>query len=192
MANKKTKLHFSEVPRCPVDTLKEIGVVDTIQNISKEKYFHFDFDVYLPEFKMNLQRPYVWTDKMASAYIVSVFQERTMLPVYVNVKLDEDIIEVIDGKQRIMTLLRYYRNEFPMVVNGKQYYYSDLDENMQIFFRLYHVQGIQHYEHKNMKDTILTDKQKIDWFMHINCSNVPQNSEHISKLLNAKLKAIKP
>ena len=179
---KSKQLHWYMIPKCTIDTLKGVGAIDSIQNISKEKYYHFDFDVYLPKYGINLQRDYVWDDNMASAFIISIFQERIILPCYVNVHLDENIIEVIDGKQRIMTLLRFYRNEFPIVLCGKSYYYSDLDENMKIFFKLYRVSGIQHYEHKSDPQSILTDDQKIEWFTYINCSSVPQNADYISKL----------
>ena len=38
----------------------------------------FDTDVYLEKYKMNLQRPYVWTYPQQNAFIQSILYESTM------------------------------------------------------------------------------------------------------------------
>lgn len=176
------KLSFNDLPSLSFDTLRYPGTIGTVQDIAKNRYYQFDFDVYLKKFRFNLQREYVWTDKMAGEFILSVLLDKPIQPCYFNVKIDEDIAECIDGKQRILSLLRFYKNEFPIVVNDKNYYYDDLDTNVQLRIKLYDVNAYQHYEHINDKSSILSDEQKIEWFLFINCSNVPQNAEHIYQL----------
>ena len=39
-----------------------------------DKDIHFDIDVYLEKYKMNLQRPYVWTYPQQNAFIQSILK----------------------------------------------------------------------------------------------------------------------
>ena len=43
----------------------------------------FDTDVYLEKYKMNLQRPYVWTYPQQNAFIQSILYEKLITPIVV-------------------------------------------------------------------------------------------------------------
>ena len=71
----------------------------------------FDFDVYLPSKTMNLQRPLVWTQAQKEALIESIIVKRFIPPISA-IYTDESVYQVIDGKQRLTTLIAYLNNEF--------------------------------------------------------------------------------
>lgn len=176
------KLTFKELPKSPVETLKQCGIVTSLQDLITERYYHFDFDVFLKTKGFNLQRDYCWTDQQAAEFIMSVLLEKPIPPVYFNLRIDDDIAECIDGKQRILSLVRFYNNQFPITVNGQQYKFCDMEENMQIRLKLYYIDGYMHHQRNNDPSSILSDDDKINWFLFINTSGVPQNSTHINHL----------
>jgi uncharacterized protein with ParB-like and HNH nuclease domain len=70
-----------------------------------------DYDVYLPSIDMNLQRGYVWTLLQKQALIISMLKGIKM-PHMVFVQKENYILEVIDGKQRLSTMVDFCKNEF--------------------------------------------------------------------------------
>lgn len=90
--------------------------------------------------------------------------------------------EVIDGKQRILTIKRFLNNEFPIIVDGEEVFYKDLGNDVQ-----YQIQarnslvGEIYYSYDDEK---ITDDQKIALFNFYNFAGTPQEEAHREKLLN--------
>lgn len=168
------------IPKSPVDFIQT--TINEVYEINAPGWPTYDFDVYLPSLKMNLQRPLVWTDEQKQAFIIAVLQGKNFPPVSINFRRDIDVCEVIDGKQRLATLYSYFNNEFPIIINGESYYYRDLDKELSYKFRSTSINTFVHYDRPG--ETHLTDEQKIAWFLYVNSTGTPQQDEYIASLKN--------
>lgn len=161
---------------------------DEIEN----KYKKYDFDVYMPTYGINLQRPYVWEWAQQKNFIVDLLLRKPMTPFVIvehsdDFQYDKKIIKVIDGKQRILTIHKFLHNEFPIDYNGKTVYYKDFDKSAirylksiinfltaNVYYSYRHVAGLGE----------ITDKELIMLFNYYNFSGVPQTEEHKRHLQN--------
>lgn len=87
------------------------------------------------------QRNFVWTPKQRSRFIESVFLGVPIMPFLVSISGDEAELEIIDGSQRIRTLVEYCDNNLKLVgleklssLNGTTF--NDLSRNRQNKFLL--------------------------------------------------------
>ena len=146
---------------------------------------NWDFDVYLPTFKVNLQRDFVWTLKQKQELILSIFKDIKIPPVTV---LINDSIQgnnkylVIDGKQRIKTIIDYFNNCFPVMIHGQKIAFDDLDTESNHFFSYRHLVGYVMYSSDGYDP--VSDVGKIKWFNYINFAGTPQDKAHSQKLLS--------
>lgn len=94
------------------------------------------------DFKPSYQRNYVWDDEKASYFIESILLG-TEIPPLVYFR-NSDKIEIIDGRQRYQTILRYKNNELKLKKSGLQKLgntgianklYKDIDSHLQDLFR---------------------------------------------------------
>lgn len=163
---------------------------ETIEN----DYKTYDFDVFLPTYGINLQRPYVWEWYQQNNFITDLLLEKPILPFVVvefrdNAQRDNDkaIIKVIDGKQRILTLYKFLHNEFPINCNGKTIYYKDFDASAIRFLktRINFLTANVYYSFINDKRlSEISDRELIMLFNYYNFSGVPQAEEHKRRLQN--------
>jgi len=147
--------------------------------------FVLDFDVYLPTKGKNLQRGFVWTELQKKELIISFLKGVTLPSVTAIMYRDDTItgerrstLKIIDGKQRISTLLSFYRGEFSIEFEGKSYYFDDLSNQAKrelddcLRFDI-------GYEYP---DALIPDDVKIAWFEMINFAGTPQDLEHLKNL----------
>lgn len=146
-----------------------------------------DFDVYLEKYKINLQRDYVWEHFQQQEFIFSILFEKPLESVVVvqhtfdYTNRSNCVNYVIDGKQRLLTIKKFIKNEFSITINGKEYYYSDFDENLKWFFnsRVNYMTATIYYSYP---DVPITDDMMIYLFNFYNFSGTPQTEEHKNKL----------
>ena len=158
---------------------------DTLSHRGKK----YDLDVYLEKYKMNLQRPYVWTYPQQNAFIQSILYDKVITPFVVvqhyltNNGLGDQIVYVIDGKQRLTTIQKFMHNEFPVELGGEKYYYKDFDKDTKIYFNrnIDRFEAIVYYSYP---DNPVTDDEKILIFNFYNFTGTPQAEEHKIKLQN--------
>ena len=171
-------------------SLKRIGKSQCIVSFEPRnlrKYYNIDTDVYLKKYGYNLQRPYVWTLLQQQELIWSIFMERPIPPfVFIqhsvdNVDMSNATMLVIDGKQRLITIFRYIDNEFPIIVDGEEIYFRDLDQRAQHKINFYDIRVQIYYSYQ---DDPITDDEKIIIFNHYNFAGTPQEEEHKNKLQN--------
>ena len=182
------KLKLSDiVTKLPFKVQKDITIFlhvrDFVLNTYGDKY---DFDIYLKSKGKNLQRPYVWNLHQKQQLILSVLKGIDIGRITV-IRYKEDghktndsvLYKIIDGKQRLLTLINFMTGEFYIEVNGKKYYFNDLDN--ECIGRLYRmgIVGDIVYEYH---DTIISDDDLIKWFELINFSGTPQDEQHILDL----------
>lgn len=116
------------------------------------------------------QREYVWTEKEQVEFIQNLIMG---LPVgEISVVLDTTYtegvkyIEVVDGKQRLITLKKYFNDE--VVVWGQVY--SELSPADKRFL------GNMILPYTDL--SAQSEKEKLEYFYRINFSGVPQSEEH--------------
>lgn len=149
--------------------------------------FNYDFDVYLPKYDINLQRPYVWEHSQQNEFIKSILIDKQLEPVVIVQHIDDykdrnnSISYIIDGKQRLMTIIKFANNEFPVNINGQDYYWKDFSENLQHYFasRVNYMTATVYYSYP---DALVDDDMKIILFNYYNFSGTPQTEEHKNKL----------
>ena len=183
----KKKLDFKMLPQPPV-IFSNPCCIDNISHLvdyrDNKSNIILDLNVYLPSKGRNLQRELYWTLEQKQKFIISVLQDRPLLPLSINYKCDKGIYEVIDGKQRLSCLISYYKGEFPIIVNNEEYYYQDLEKYTSLKIKLFDFHAYQHFEHERDLKTILSDEDKIKWFLYINNTATPQQDSYISDLEN--------
>lgn len=119
------------------------------------------------------QRDYVWTLEDKERLIDSVFQERSVGSfLYVNYPHEkyQGKLEVLDGKQRLNTLVEFYSSVFPF--KGK--YYHELSGHDKGSFLNASVQFAE------LDGKRMTRANLLQVFLDVNCAGVPQTTEHLA------------
>jgi uncharacterized protein with ParB-like and HNH nuclease domain len=148
-----------------------------------------DLNVWLPSIEANLQRGDVWSLHQKRQLIMSIFMDRYIPHLHIMSLVDrtdestkDDILQVIDGKQRLSAMMGFLDNQFEIIIDDELYYLKDLPKEYQIYFNHYHIKAQIAYEDYN---TPFTDKEKIDWFERINFFDTPQDINHLNTLKNS-------
>lgn len=162
-----------------------------IKDLSKRK---LDMDVFLPSKGVNLQRERVWTLQQKKELIMSIFIDRTIPHICVMSIIDDkdksengkydDILQIIDGKQRLCTFLDFLNNDFTIEMEDnemggriiREYFFNQLPDDYQHAFLFYEIKSQVAYEPLEKR---FTDEDKIDWFKRINYFGTPQDKEHL-------------
>ena len=125
------------------------------------------------------QRRSVWPDKAKSYLIDTIVREKTIPPIFIRLNFDTQtrrtLREVVDGQQRIRTVLEFLRGEFRILKvhneDLKDMYYEDLPEDMkqrvlQYGFTVYLLQNV-------------SDEDVLDIFARFNTYSVPLNAQEL-------------
>ena len=165
-------------------------LADALEN-PDNKYWKYDFDVFLPKYGINLQRPYVWEHYQQNEFILSLLLEKPIDSVVIvehefgawKNALDKSnsIRYVIDGKQRLLTIQKFLHNEFPVNLNGKEAFYNDFDDKLKIYFKSV-VRSMTAIVYYSYWDEEVTDDMKIILFNYYNFAGTQQTDEHKNKL----------
>ncbi|HUM53495.1 MAG TPA: DUF262 domain-containing protein [Chitinophagales bacterium] len=154
---------------------------------SQLKYFikqNIDWDVYLPTKQRNLQRGFVWNLDQKRELINSMLMGRHIPHCAIINIVDpsdghKDILQIIDGKQRLSAMVDFYENKFTIEIDERQYYFKELPNDYQLAISHYH---FRYYVVNEPYGNPMTDKQKINWFKFINFAGTPQDIEHFKNL----------
>jgi hypothetical protein len=172
-------------------TLKELRSTNPTESAeeitSSVKYFkkqNIDWDVFLPSIGKNLQRPLVWSLDQKRELIMSVLIGRhiphcTILDIINPENGAESIWQIIDGKQRLSTLVDFTLDKFTLLLEDKEYLFSELPEDYQRTVEKYNFRFYRIIEQYNSP---VSDQMKIDWFRFINHSGTPQEKHHMESL----------
>jgi Protein of unknown function DUF262 len=180
----------------PLDTFRALSfqlssrslAITQLKNLGTSKCsYSFDDVVHLPSLGINLQRPLVWTLTQKQELIMSILLGRYIPPIALATRKD-DIEEfndrrfVIDGKQRLNTLIAFSQDEFSIELEGELYTFSQLKEVAPDYHKaiaFFYIESAIAYD--------LTDNQMVEWFLSINFSGTPadeSHKEHLMSVLN--------
>lgn len=146
----------------------------------------FDFKVTLESKGKNLQRDLCWNQQQKESLIFTILRNQKINSIVVIQVRDsgrdfEDkyFFKVIDGKQRLTTVFAFIDNEFPIVIDGVEYYFKNLPEDCQKQIEGYDFTWNVHYHYE---DKPITDDTLIDIFEDCNFLGTPQDKNHLDYL----------
>jgi len=128
------------------------------------------------EFCAEYQRSYVWTHKEQQA-MLHTFLSRLpmqMISLTTSSKAKKYMI-IVDGKQRLTTLIMFLENKIPFLHKGKEIFWRDIDKTTQRILTKQSLPSIELYCHDGSDVSI---EAQIHYFMRINFTGVPQSKEH--------------
>ena len=96
---------------------------------------------------------------------------------------NEAIVQIIDGKQRLLTVQKFLHNEFSIPINGREIYFRDFNADCIYFFRQC-VDTITATIFYSFDNTPFSDVEKIELFNFYNFSGTPQTEEHKNRLIS--------
>lgn len=173
-AVKPTKLNIrNEISYTPVDFFYPGEGIRSHRSMRRT----IDYDVKLSNGTL-LQRDFVWTLKQKQELIWSIWKEIT-LPRFAILIYEDTIFKIIDGKQRLSTIGAFMNNEFPIEIDGCEFYYKDCDSHLQrlVWNCDLRVNIIYEYEGE-----CLSDEELIHWFELLNWAGTPQDRQHFDQL----------
>jgi uncharacterized protein with ParB-like and HNH nuclease domain len=150
-----------------------------------EKYgYKFDFDVYLETYGCNLQRDFVWTLQQKQEFIFSLIKNVNIPQVAIIIYSEENeeshsIYKVIDGKQRLSTVMSFLKDEFPITVDDEDYLFSELPKDIKFMIEHYSPTAQIAYSYYDDK---ISDDDLIKWFNLLNFAGTEQEKSHKDKL----------
>lgn len=167
--------------------LLDFRLVDALENPDPEKDKVYDFDVYMPTYGIYLQRPYVWELVQQREFIMSILLEKPIDPLVIVQDLKDyknsgsEVNLVIDGKQRLMTIQKFVHNEFSIIINGRELYWKDFDNESRMYFksRANYLNANVYYSYPDCK---VTDEMLVILFNYYNFAGTPQAESHKEKL----------
>lgn len=129
------------------------------------------------------QRPYVWKKKQQQEFLrtcISGFPIGTIAIAKHENWLSRDTpwLEVVDGKQRLMTLEKFITGQIPITLNGIDLWWGRLTRSEQLAF------GRPYLPLITMVNA--TKEQILDYFIAVNFTGVPQSNKHKALVLSMK------
>lgn len=132
-------------------------------------------------FDADYQREYVWGEEEQQTFLRVLISGFPLGNVALAKAPDWDVIdgpyiEVVDGKQRLTTLKKFVNNEIPIVLNGQDVYWFEFTRAEQLSFGRPTLTAIILDE--------ATPQHRLEYFIAVNFTGVPQSDEHRQKVLN--------
>ena len=123
-------------------------------------------------FNPSYQRDLVWTPQQKEALIETIFDHGAIgcFAFAYHDSLDLPLYEIVDGKQRLSTLVEFSQDQFP--VRGR--YYSELSMHDMGIFNRAPVTVFQ-LENASLRDILVL-------FLRINRCGTPVDNKHIAKV----------
>ena len=126
------------------------------------------------------QRDLVWTQEQKEHYLINLFESRASIEPtivqYYETDTNNEIYEVLDGKQRLSTLFDFIGNK--ITVNGL--YFKDLHDADQKFLMNHNVKYRRIISEKDSGD--LDIKTKIQLFYEINLYGTKMSDEDLERV----------
>lgn len=159
--------------------------------LSRTYKYTIDYDVYLEDYGINLQRGFVWTESQKQEFVISILKgvniPQFAIVVYTPPGADtingERVYKIIDGKQRLSAIIGFCKNEFPIPCGRELFFFHELPQDIQDFILSWEGQAQMTYSYHDDK---ISDKGLVQWFWLLNFAGTQQDREHI-EFLTSKL-----
>ncbi|UIW12636.1 MAG: hypothetical protein [Enterobacter phage ENC19] len=125
------------------------------------------------------QRPYVWTQKEQDAFLTTLISGFPcgIIAIAVDSQFNETHwVEVIDGKQRLTTIIKVYEGEIGIPMpDGSRLFWDEMPRHEQRAFENISLPALGLDE--------CTKKDRLEFFIKLNFAGVPQSQEHMNRVL---------
>jgi hypothetical protein len=140
------------------------------QDVSSLLSYHYNFGI---NFNPVYQRDFVWSEKDQLTLIDSIFNniEIGKFALIFNGYEKKPIHEILDGKQRLLTLIKFYEDK--LIWNG--YKFGELSKGDRDHFYYYNVSVLITKYKMSLAD-------RLKYFLKLNVCGVAQDPEHIAKV----------
>lgn len=122
------------------------------------------------------QRDIVWAHDQKIELLDSIFNGLDIGKfVFINMPYSDEReygYEILDGKQRLTTILEFYNDEWTY----KGYYFSELSPLLQHKFEGLSVSVAE------MRDDVATEENVLDYFIRLNKTGTPMDRNHLEKV----------
>lgn len=126
------------------------------------------------DFNPSYQRGIVWTKKQKETLLDTIFAGADIGKFLFSVDNDKEAYyTVVDGKQRLSTIVSFYLDEFTY----KGFYYSELSEEYRYVFNRLSVSVGQIREH-------VSEKEILGLFLFMNENGTPIDKKHLERVRN--------
>ena len=125
------------------------------------------------------QRNLVWSLEQKRKFIENLFLEKAVITPTIILNwenLDDNVYEILDGKQRLITCFSFINDRFSIFDNV---FFSDLSAEDKRFI-LRH--DIRYTRIEKLNNKNLTDNEKIELFLEINELGTKVSQEHLDKV----------
>ncbi|MCY9861428.1 DUF262 domain-containing protein [Vibrio coralliirubri] len=133
-------------------------------------------------FNKQYQRPYCWGEKEQQSLLQTIFAREPIdsVAVVINHDSDSEYFEVVDGRQRITTMLKFFDGEIPFITeSGAKVYFNDLPKFDQLEFKKLTLPTV---ELKSRDGSPVSLVSKLRFFYRKNFAGVPQSQDHKAKI----------
>lgn len=147
---------------------------------SSVKYFYMLFNDDLIDLNPIYQRGYVWTEQQKNDYILNLFENKAEIrPVVIQYAIkdkNDDILEILDGKQRLSTLFDFINNK--ITVNSL--YFKDLTNEDQEFIMNHKIDYRRIMNRSNSSNLKL--ETRLQLFYEINLYGTKMTDEELKEV----------
>lgn len=135
---------------------------------------HRNFVYWGLDMNPRYQRDIVWTHEQKIELLDSIFNGLDIGKfVFINIPYGREYgYEILDGKQRLTTILEFYNDEWTY----KGYYYSELSPMLQCKFEGLSVSVAE------MREEIATEGNILEYFIKLNSTGTPMDKSHLEKV----------
>lgn len=183
---------YSSIPLKTPSVLKMLRVgsfnIGRLAKSAAGGLIDFDVPLLLNGVAKNLQRPLVWTLEQKQELIATVLK-CAKLPLFVictvldeRVKNAQQFYQIIDGKQRLSSILDFVNNKFPINFGGVSYHFKDLDLFTQNLIILTNIDASVCHDYIDETGHTISDMDKLTMFEFINFKGTPMDAEHLKNL----------
>lgn len=126
------------------------------------------------------QRDYVWKKKQQQEFLFTLISGFPLGSVAIAKRPDwlsvnGPWMEVVDGKQRIMTIEKFVTGEIPIILKGRELWWHEMTRPEHLAF------GRPFLPMVTLENA--TKQSVLDYFIAVNFTGVPQSTKHKNKVL---------
>lgn len=128
------------------------------------------------------QRPYCWTHAEQQALLKTIFSREPIdsVAIVINEGSMDKYCEMVDGRQRITTMLMFYDNKIPYITDeGKEIFYKDLSTFDKLEFKKLPMASV---ELQSRDGNPVPYESKVKFFYRKNFAGMPQSPEHKARI----------
>lgn len=151
------------------DSLRLNFMQQDIRSLIHKNFVYWGLDM-----NPRYQRDIVWTHEQKTELLDSIFNGLDIGKfVFIRLPYGKEYgYEILDGKQRLTTILEFYNDEWTY----KGYYFSELSPMLR-----YKFEGLS-ISVAEMGDDIATEKNVLEYFIKLNKTGTPMDRSHLEKV----------